>query len=81
MGCSGVTVATLVPTYLRLIPKYKVLVYNGDIDPYVRRTLPTHTYTHTHTHRNAKKGIIYEDRLGANARPHRKRGLVSLNPL
>lgn len=55
MGCSGVTVATLVPTYLRLIPKYKVLVYNGDIDPYVRRTLPTHTYTHTHTHTETQK--------------------------
>ena len=27
--------ATLVPTYLRLIPKLKVLVYNGDIDPCV----------------------------------------------
>ena len=28
-------VATLVPTYHRLIPRIKVLVYNGDIDPCV----------------------------------------------
>eukprot|EP01051_Picozoa_sp_SAG22_P019746 SAG22_NODE_3743_length_1547_cov_1.931630_1_plen_356_part_10 len=28
-------VATLVPTYLRLIPKIKTLVYNGDVDPCV----------------------------------------------
>ena len=73
------TVATLVPTYLRLIPKYKVLVYNGDIDPYVCHCC-LRILTHTHTHKR-KKGIIYEDGLGANARPHRKRGLVSLNPL
>jgi hypothetical protein len=28
-------VASLVPTYRRLIPAYKVLIYNGDIDPCV----------------------------------------------
>ena len=27
-------VASLVPTYLRLIPEYKVLIYNGDVDPW-----------------------------------------------
>ena len=28
-------VASLVPTYLRLIPEYRVLIYNGDVDPCV----------------------------------------------
>jgi hypothetical protein len=70
-----VTVATLVPTYLRLIPKYKVLVYNGDIDPYVCHCcLRMHTHTHTHTE-TQKRGSFTKTGSGQTHGHIEKEGL------